>query len=94
MTFVDTMGWIGSVALLICSLPQAVKSVKQGHSEGLSPLMLWLWLIGMVAMLIYFIPLQLWPPVISYAFNLFVASVIIWFYYFPSARTQKIQRWK
>lgn len=83
----ETFNIIGSAMLLICSVPQAVKSIKDGHSNGLSRLMLWLWLGGMAFCLVFFISAQIWPTVINYAFNLFVAGTITWYSYFPRKAT-------
>jgi uncharacterized protein with PQ loop repeat len=77
---------IGSALLLVCSVPQAIKSVRDGHSNGLSRLMLWLWLLGMSFCLVFFVRAEIWPTVINYAFNLFVASTITWYSYFPRRR--------
>jgi uncharacterized protein with PQ loop repeat len=79
----ETFNWIGAFLLLICSVPQAYQSWKQGHSKGLSPLMLWFWLTGMASCLVFFLHAQIWPTTISYGFNLLVAGTITWFYYFP-----------
>jgi len=81
--FTDAAGWIGSALLLICSIPQAWRSVKHGHSRGLSILTQWLWMGGMLFMLIYLVPRGIWPVVISHLVNIFVAGTIIWYYYFP-----------
>lgn len=83
----ETFNVIGSTLLLICSVPQAVKSVRDGHSEGLSRLMLWLWLMGMAFCLVFFAHAEIWPTVINYGFNLFVASTITWYSYFPRKAT-------
>ena len=79
----EIAGWIGSFFLLVCSVPQALKSWRQGHSRGLSPIMLWLWLFGMMFSLAYFLNLKAWPAVMNYTFNLFVCGVIILYYHFP-----------
>jgi uncharacterized protein with PQ loop repeat len=79
----EFFGWFGSAMLLVCSMPQAYRSIKQGHSDGLSASMLWLWIGGMVFMLFYLVPLAAWPAVISHVVNIVVAGTITWFYYFP-----------
>lgn len=47
------IGGFGSLFLAICSIPQALDSVRNGHSNGVSPYMLWLWFTGSFLMLIY-----------------------------------------
>lgn len=79
----EVAAWLGQSLLLVCSLPQAIMSYRNGHSIGLSRLMLWCWFFGMVFSVIYFVATLQLPAIINYAFNLFVASVIIWYSYFP-----------
>lgn len=43
---IDTIGWIGSIMFAICGAPQAFKSIRDGHSRGISPFFLTLWLGG------------------------------------------------
>ena len=76
-------GWVGSALLLVCSSPQAYQSWKQGHSRGLSPYMLWMWISGMLIQGVYFAAIGAWPAVISHSFNIVVASTITSYYYFP-----------
>lgn len=83
----DDFLWIGSAALLVCSVPQAIQSIRDGHSRGLNRLMLWLWLIGMASSLVFFVDREIWPSVINYTFNLFVAGAITWYSYFPRKAT-------
>lgn len=49
----DIIGWIAGLLFAFCGLPQAILSYKQGHSRGISHLMIWMWLIGEVLMMIY-----------------------------------------
>ncbi len=69
--------------LLVCSLPQAIMSYRNGHSRGLSGYMIWLWGLGMMFSLIYFIETVQLPAIINYSFNLVVWGVIAKYYHFP-----------
>lgn len=31
-----TIGWIGSILFALCGLPQAIHSMRHGHSDGLT----------------------------------------------------------
>lgn len=42
------LGWFGSLLLATCSIPQAYKSYKDGHSDGIDNTFLATWLIGEV----------------------------------------------
>lgn len=79
----EIIGWLGSGLLLICSVPQAIRTVREGHCEGLSASMLWMWLGGMALMLVYLIPLGVWPPVASHCFNILLAGTMAWYKHFP-----------
>jgi len=46
MNLADIIGWIGSICFALCGTPQAWRCVQQGHTKGISPAFLWLWLIG------------------------------------------------
>jgi uncharacterized protein with PQ loop repeat len=81
----ELVGWIGTICLAICGLPQLFKSVREGHSEGISHAFLWLWFWGEISYIIYvlfkdFDTIQL----CNYALNIIVVIVLIYFKYFPS----------
>ena len=76
------LGWLGSVLLAFCAFPQAIKSVKDGHSQGLDFWYLTLWTIGEILTLFAVlgdVPIKY--LIFNYAMNLFFLSVI-WFYVF------------
>lgn len=50
---IETIGWVGNILFSFCGLPQAYKSYKDGHSRGISSLLLWMWGIGEVLTLVY-----------------------------------------
>jgi uncharacterized protein with PQ loop repeat len=81
--FAIILGWIGSALLLVASVPQAIKSIREGHSDGLSTAMIWMWGIGMFLSLFYFMQLRASPAIMNYAFNMLVWSVIAWYHHFP-----------
>ena len=81
MTNLDAIGLIGSIALGICNLPQAILSVKRQSSEGVSPLTV---VIGWGGCFCLFIYLLLKLPneiflMLNYLVNLACLSTI--FYY-------------
>jgi len=75
----ELIGWLGSIAFSICGLPQAYKSYKEGHSEGISWGFLGLWLFGEIATLVYIIPKQHLPLIFNYLGNLLFISVILFY---------------
>lgn len=83
-----TAGWVGAAAFSVSALPQAWLSFMQGHSEGISPILLRLWCIGEVMMLKYVWPqkedgIRKWPLLVNYAMNLIFISVIVYYKFFP-----------
>lgn len=50
---IEIIGWIGAAAFCLCGIPQAIRSVKEGHSDGVSHGLLWMWMLGEICMPIY-----------------------------------------
>ncbi len=81
---IDICGYFGTACLMIASIPQLLKVVKDGHGSGLS----WLYLLfvwsGLVLMGIYVIftspTIQL---LLSYGFQLIMFSILIYKKKFP-----------
>lgn len=84
--FIDfqIIGWVGSFLLAICGIPQAWQSYKQGHSDGISSGLLWLWGVGEILTLLYVFHLQNAALILNYACNLASISVILYFKFYPS----------
>jgi uncharacterized protein with PQ loop repeat len=81
----ETIGWISSAFLLLCGVPQALKSIKDGHSGGISVLFIWFWLLGEITGTIYiatFKEISL-PLLTNYVFNVIIVFIIIFYKYFP-----------
>lgn len=79
----DFLGYIGSICLAICSVPQAYMSYKQGHSRGISFGFLFLWTAGEIFTLLYIIPKADIPLLINYLSNLIFLSIIWKYRIFP-----------
>lgn len=50
---IEAIGWLSSILFALCGAPQAYQSWRQGHSRGVSALMLWMWFIGEILAIIY-----------------------------------------
>lgn len=79
----DIVGWVGSFLFAICAIPQAWASYRQGHSNGMTHSLLWLWAGGEVLTLMYVLHRQEWPLILNYVCNLLALIVIVWFKYRP-----------
>jgi uncharacterized protein with PQ loop repeat len=73
----NVIGWLGSICFSICAIPQAVLSIKQGHSDGTSSLFLGLWLLGEVCTIAYVLPKLDYPLLVNYIGNLACLLVIL-----------------
>lgn len=81
---VEILGWIGATAFAISGVPQMIKSIREGHSSGVSHGLIWLWLTGEAAMLLY-TTLKYSDVILltNYIANLIFVGVIAWYKYFP-----------
>jgi uncharacterized protein with PQ loop repeat len=78
------IGTVGTICFSLSGLPQAIKSFKDGHSNGLANGTLWLWLIGEAAMLIYSVHFYTKDFVLitNYVVNFVLVSIIFKYKYF------------
>jgi len=76
-------GWISSIAFGICAIPQAYQSFKDGHSNGVTKGLLWLWTIGEWAGIGYAICLKETPLLFNYGLNAVFVGIITWYRFFP-----------
>lgn len=87
LTMFDIFGWIGSLCLAACAVPQAILSRKQGHSNGISKGLLWLWSLGEVFTLIFLLSQPYdqwnWPLVVNYSANILFIGIVVWYKVFP-----------
>lgn len=74
-----TIGYVGSLLLAGCGLPQAYLSHKQGHSDGISTMFLLMWTIGEILTLLYILPKADIPLLLNYTSNILFLA-IIWKY--------------
>ena len=74
------LGWIGSICLSFCGLPQAIHSIKVGNSDGLTYSFLMLWTIGeLFTLKAVALDIPLNYLIFNYVSNLVFLS-IIWYY--------------
>lgn len=85
---IEVIGYAGALLLAICALPQAIMSLAQGHSYGLSHGFLWSWYLGEILMLGYVIGTvgPGGPLFYNYLLNTFLLSIIMKYRYFPRRR--------
>jgi uncharacterized protein with PQ loop repeat len=78
-------GWIGSIMFAFCGLPQAIKTIKEGHARGMDSLFLLMWTFGEVFTLIEVLAnsSHLHYLVFNYLANLVFLVVILIYKIFP-----------
>ena len=75
MTF---LGWLGSILLAFCALPQALKTFKTKKADDISWGFLLMWLFGEIFTLIFILPKAgVLPLVVNYACNIVLILVIL-----------------
>jgi uncharacterized protein with PQ loop repeat len=75
----DLIGYIGSIMLAICGLPQAIESFKTKSSEGLTWGFLSLWFFGEIFTFVYVLPKMDLPLLINYSANIIFLGIIIFY---------------
>lgn len=82
---VEQLGYIGALMLAICALPQAIMSLREGNSYGLSHGFLWLWYLGEIFTIVYIIDKlgTSGPLFLNYATNIGLITIIMYYKYFP-----------
>lgn len=85
--WVQSFGWVYSLAFALSALPQAIKSHKQGHSDGVADGMMFLWILGEVTGLVYGFGLWQMPIVFNCALNTVFMSIIIYYRLKPRSKS-------
>ena len=75
----EYIGWIGSILLAFCGLPQAIESYKTKNSNGLTWGFISMWLIGEICTFIYIIPKMDLPLLFNYSANILFLIIIIYY---------------
>ena len=79
---IQLIGYIGSLAYAICGLPQAIMSIKNGHSQGISRGYAFLSLAGSILSLVYAFPRQDYILVLNFCANIIVWGIVLKYSYF------------
>ena len=75
----ETLGWLGSILLAFCGLPQAIESYKTKSSAGLTWGFIAMWFIGEIFTFVYIFPKMVLPILFNYTANILFLSVIIFY---------------
>ncbi len=72
----EIFGWISSILFAFCGLPQAIKSVKTGRSDGLTWGFILMWLGGEIFAILYILPKSDLPLLFNYSINMIFLLII------------------
>jgi uncharacterized protein with PQ loop repeat len=75
----EQIGWLGSILLAFCGLPQAIESIKTKSSEGLTWGFIGMWFIGEIMTFIYILPKMDLPLLFNYTANIIFLAIIIYY---------------
>ena len=75
----ETLGWIGSVLLAFCGLPQAIECIKTKSSEGLTWAFILMWAFGELFTFIYILPKMDLPLMLNYSANIIFLIIILYY---------------
>ncbi len=83
MAAIDLFGIIGTLFLAVGGFPQLVKTIRDGHADGLSKGMLWCWMLGFITLLVYTAKLHPgdWILMTNYGFNMCITLVFLRYKY-------------
>ena len=71
------IGWLSTLFLSLCGLPQAWKAYKEGHADGLSNGFLFLWTSGEICLVIHTFLVRDWPVFWNAVANLAIMGFIL-----------------
>lgn len=76
---IEVFGWVSSIFLALCGVPQAWKCFKEKHARGISWGFILLWFAGEIVGLVYTISIGAYPLIANYSFNTLVTFVILYY---------------
>ena len=82
----ELVGWIGAALFAICGLPQALQSLKDGHSKGLNWFFLLAWFGGELLTIVYVFPKMDLPLLANYFVNMVFLVIMLYYKLFPRGK--------
>lgn len=75
----EIFGWLGSILLAFCGLPQAIESYKTKNSDGLTWGFLLMWFFGEAFTFVFVFPTMMLPLVFNYTANMIFLCIILFY---------------
>lgn len=79
----NLLGWLSTLLLTFGSVPQVYKTWKEGHSNGLSIGMMYMWFFGEVFLILYSLSDKNWPILANGLLNSLMAGYILKYKIWP-----------
>lgn len=74
------IGWIGSILLATCGLPQVIQTIRTKSVKGVNALFLLMWFLGEVGTLIFIFPkTDLIPLLFNYCLNTIFVFILLFY---------------
>jgi uncharacterized protein with PQ loop repeat len=81
---ITILGYMAMMCLMTAAIPQAIKTIRQGHSTGISAGYLILLLAGFILMSSYLLLTKpVIPVLLNYLFNILMMLIIGYYKLFP-----------
>ena len=87
----EFIGWLGSIPLALCGLPQALKCYHDKRSKGMAWGFLWAWFIGEILVLTYVVSKLDWPLIFNCLANILFVGIIIYFKLYPGKKNENFR---
>lgn len=89
---IEVFGIVSGICFSISGVPQACRAIRNGHTQGISSLTIWLVIVGTLSMLAYILAKYGLDILLSaeHVMTLMVWSVLLKYTYFP--RLLKIEK--
>ena len=82
------LGWLGSVCLAVCGVPQAIQSFRDKHSHGISWGFLLLWTFGEIFALAYVFDKLDLPLLVNYGCNILIVGIMLYYKIYPGTKPE------
>ena len=79
----ESLAWLGTVFLVIRLLAQVLKTITEGHANGLSLLMILLWLGGAGCTLPYVVVTSNYPVAVAHGVNVCACVILLYYKLYP-----------
>jgi len=77
------IGWLSTLFLSVCGIPQAIKSYREGHANGLSNGFLFCWTTGEILLIAHTYMVLDWPVFFNACANLLIMCVMLRYKFWP-----------